>query len=106
MTPAILLSVAPEELELADAEEEDDDDEELPEPHAATPRHMPAAHTAVMRLAAVWRSLGEIRMATTLAADHDIARIRAGARPQATGVFCAMVRWRYRLNTGEVRWCL
>lgn len=51
MTPAILLSFVLESLELADADEEAED-EELPEPHAAMPRHMPAAHSAVTRLAA------------------------------------------------------
>ena len=51
VTPAILLSFVLDALELADADE-DDEDEELPEPHAAMPRHMPAAHSAVTRLAA------------------------------------------------------
>ena len=35
-----------------DERDEDAEDEELPEPHAAMPRHMPAAHSAVTRLAA------------------------------------------------------
>jgi hypothetical protein len=51
VTPAILLSFVLESLELVDADE-DAEDEELPEPHAAMPRHMPAAHSAVTRLAA------------------------------------------------------
>ena len=51
VTPAILLSFVLDALELADADE-DAEDEECPEPHAAMPMHMPAAHSAVTRLAA------------------------------------------------------
>lgn len=54
VTPAILLSFALDALELADADEDDEDDEddELLEPHAAIPRHMPAAHSMVTILTA------------------------------------------------------